>query len=117
MSFLSVTLIIFLGFHTLQGMRCPANSHKPSFHVNTSVTSKQSSGRGASSGQRGGIPTPSMEENMTEDEFFEWLQNAVQAGIFDNFSSASENPSAPTGSTSKGGNNSSNTKRKKKGKK
>ncbi|XP_027164857.1 uncharacterized protein LOC113765005 [Coffea eugenioides] len=108
-------------WYICQGMRCPANSHKPSFHVNTSMTSKQSTGRGASSGQRGGIPTPNMEEAMTEDEFFEWLQNAVQSGMFDSFPGGpSESPSAQSGNTSKssGGNNSSNSaKRKKKGRK
>ncbi|KAL3508205.1 hypothetical protein ACH5RR_033587 [Cinchona calisaya] len=108
-------------WYICQGMRCSANSHKPSFHVNTSITSKQSGGRGASSGQRSGIPTPNMEETMTEDEFFDWLQNAVQSGMFDNFSGgASESPSAQSGSTSKSGGgsgSSSNTKRKKKGRK
>ena len=85
------------------------------------MTSKQSTGRGASSGQRGGIPTPNMEEAMTEDEFFEWLQNAVQSGMFDSFPGGpSESPSAQSGNTSKssGGNSSSNSaKRKKKGRK
>ncbi|KAL3505599.1 hypothetical protein ACH5RR_030981 [Cinchona calisaya] len=108
-------------WYICQGMRCPANSHKPSFRVNTSITSKQSSGRGASSGQRGGIPMPNMEETVTEDQFFEWLQNAVQSGMFDNFpGSASESPSAQSRNTSKsccGSGGSSNTKRKKKGRK
>lgn len=108
-------------WYICQGMRCPANSHKPSFHVNTGMTSKQSTGRGASSGQKGGMPTPNMEEAMTEDEFFEWLQNAVQSGMFDSFpTGASESPSAQSGNTSKssGGSSSNNSaKRKKKGRK
>ena len=67
-------------------MRCPANTHKPSFHVNTNLMSKHNSGKGTSSGQRGGhMPTPNIEETMTEEELFEWLQNAVHAGAFDNF--------------------------------
>lgn len=110
--------------YLLQGMRCPANTHKPSFHVNTSVTSKHNSGRGTSSGHRsGGIPTSDMEDSMTEEEFFEWLQNAMQAGVFDPFgaSTSTENPSArPENSSKSGGNNSgsgSANKRKKKGKK
>ncbi|TQD74253.1 hypothetical protein C1H46_040214 [Malus baccata] len=72
-------------WYICQGMRCPANTHKPSFHVNTSVTSKHNTGKGTSSGQRGGrMPTLNLEENMTEEEFFEWLQNAVQTGMFEN---------------------------------
>ncbi|XP_040990979.1 uncharacterized protein LOC121238209 [Juglans microcarpa x Juglans regia] len=109
-------------WYICQGMRCPANTHKPSFHVNTSVTSKHNSGKGTSSGQRGGqVPASNMEESMTEEEFFEWLQNAVQAGMFDNFSgsTSNESPSGRTGSGSKsgGGNSGSANKRKKKGKK
>lgn len=86
-------------------MRCPPNTHKPSFHVNTSVTSKHNSGKGTASGQKGGrVPGSNVEETMTEEEFVEWLQNAVQAGFFDNFSSAhSENQSPGGGSSSKSG--------------
>ncbi|KAK9288534.1 hypothetical protein L1049_016993 [Liquidambar formosana] len=110
-------------WYICQGMRCPANTHKSSFHVNTNVTSKHNSGKATSSGQRGGMPTPNMEESMTEEEFFEWLQNAVQAGVFDNFggTTSTESPSARAGNGSKSsGSNSgggSGSKRKKKGKK
>lgn len=103
-------------------MRCPVNTHKTSFHVNSSIiTSKQATGRGGSSGQRGGgMPVPNLDENMTEEEFLEWLQNAVQAGMFNNFP-GSPSGSQPGGSpsTSKGGGSSSgsNSKKKKKGKK
>ncbi|KAG6764041.1 hypothetical protein POTOM_031495 [Populus tomentosa] len=104
------------------GMRCPANSHKPSFHVNTSITSKHNTSKGSSSGQRSGrMPTPNMEETMTEEELFEWLQKAVQAGEFDNYSSgtSNESPSAKAGNGPKsgGGSSSSGNERKKKGKK
>ncbi|XVE82310.1 hypothetical protein DITRI_Ditri15bG0138000 [Diplodiscus trichospermus] len=111
-------------WYICQGMRCPPNTHKASFHVNTSVTSKHGTGKGSSSGQKSGrIPTPNSEETMTEEEFLEWLQNAVQAGMFDNFSgsTSAESPFAKAGGGSKG--SSSNTssgsgnKRKKKGKK
>ncbi|KAL6186102.1 hypothetical protein ACLB2K_042224 [Fragaria x ananassa] len=68
-------------WYICQGMRCPANTHKPSFHVNTSVTSTKHSGKGTSSGQRGGRMPASVEECMTEEEFVEWLQNAMQTGI------------------------------------
>ena len=80
-------------------MRCPANTHKPSFHVNTNLMSKHNSGKGTSSGQRGGhMPTPNIEETMTEEELFEWLQNAVHAGAFDNFSgTATKSPSPKSG--------------------
>ncbi|KAG2721254.1 hypothetical protein I3760_02G072900 [Carya illinoinensis] len=109
-------------WYICQGMRSPANTHKPSFHVNTSVTSKHSSGKGTSSGQKGGrMPASNMEESMTEEEFLEWLQNAVQAGMFDNFSgsTSSESPSGRTGNGTKssGSNGGSANKRKKKGKK
>ncbi|KAE8703711.1 glutamic acid-rich protein-like [Hibiscus syriacus] len=113
-------------WYICQGMRCPPNTHKPSFHVNTSLTSKHSTGKG-SSGQRGGkIPTPNPEETMAEAEFVEWLHNAVQAGMFDNFigSTSAESPAAKPGSGSKaggsnmgGGGSGSGNKRKKKGKK
>ncbi|XP_058000861.1 uncharacterized protein LOC110673004 isoform X2 [Hevea brasiliensis] len=105
-------------WYICQGMRCPANTHKPSFHVNTSVTAKHNTSKGSSSGQRSGrMPTSNMEETMTEEEFFEWFQNAVQAGVFDNFNggTAAESPS-PKSSGNGNGSNSGN-KRKKKGKK
>ncbi|KAG5011696.1 hypothetical protein JHK82_023888 [Glycine max] len=116
-------------WYICQGMRCPANTHKPSFHVNTNLMSKHNSGKGTSSGQRGGhMPTPNIEETMTEEELFEWLQNAVHAGAFDNFSgTATESPSPKSGngmkspgSSSAGasaGAGGSSSKRKKKGKK
>lgn len=109
-------------WYICQGMRCPVNSHKPSFHVNTSVTLKNSNGKRSSSGQKGGMPMPNMEETMTEEEFVEWLQNAVQAGMFGDFDgSTPQSPSTPAGSTSKNTSASngsgSGNKRKKKGKK
>lgn len=111
-------------WYICQGMRCPANTHKPSFHVNTSVTSnKHNSGKGTSSGQRGGrMPQSNMEETMTEEEFFEWLQNAVQSGMFENFSAgtSTESPPGRTGNGTKSGSSSSSgsaSKKKKKGKK
>lgn len=67
---------------------------------------------------------PNMEESMTEEEFVEWLQNAVEAGMFDDFDgSTPQSPSTPAGSTSKSSSSStsngsgSGNKRKKKGKK
>ncbi|KAF8394705.1 hypothetical protein HHK36_020922 [Tetracentron sinense] len=103
-----------------QGMKCLANTHKPSFHVNTSVTSKHSNVKGTGLGQRGGMPASNLEESMTEEEFFEWLQNAVQSGMFDTAggSPSTESPPARAGSFSKNsGSSSSSSKRKKKGKK
>ncbi|KAI3459194.1 hypothetical protein Pfo_015857 [Paulownia fortunei] len=106
-------------WYICQGMRCPVNTHKPAFHVNTNVVSKNGHSKGSSSGQRGGIPAPNMEDTMTEEEFFEWLQNAVQSGMFEN--SAGSTSESPSGFNPKGGggSNSSSTssKRKKKGKK
>ncbi|XP_077240437.1 chaperone DnaJ-domain superfamily protein [Tasmannia lanceolata] len=97
-----------------QGMRCPANTHKPSFHVNTSVTAKHNNAKGTSSAHKsGGMPSANMDESMKEEEFFEWLQNAVQSGIFEASNPSTESPSARTGSSSK----STSGKKKKKGKK
>lgn len=111
-------------WYLCQGMRCPANTHKPSFHVNTSVMSKHNNSKGPSSSHRdrgvGGMPN--MDETMTEEEFMEWLQNAVQSGMFDNFPANGSDP----GNTSKNSNAaaaaaavsaSNSSKRKKKGKK
>ncbi|XP_012842575.1 PREDICTED: uncharacterized protein LOC105962798 isoform X1 [Erythranthe guttata] len=99
-------------WYICQGMRCPVNTHKPTFQVNTNVVSKNGNSKGSSSsGQR-----QNMEETMTEEEFFEWLQNAVQSGMFENFAGTSSenfNPNSGGGT----GNSSANSKRKKKGKK
>ncbi|RYR12591.1 hypothetical protein Ahy_B04g070060 isoform H [Arachis hypogaea] len=92
-------------------MRCPANTHKPSFHVNTSLMTKHNSGKGTSSGQRGARVPPNMEETMTEEEFFEWLQNAAESP-----SSKPGNGTKNQGNGSAGASGSS-SKRKKKGKK
>lgn len=91
-------------------MRCAPNTHKPSFHVNTSVASSKGSGSGSGSGQRGGRVPPNVEDCVTEEDFFEWLQSAVQSGVFDNMNMNADPPSpAKPGSA--------NAKRKKKGKK
>ncbi|EOA13006.1 hypothetical protein CARUB_v10026000mg [Capsella rubella] len=96
-------------WYICQGMRCPANTHKPSFHVNMNATASKR-GTSGSSGQRGNqrMPNTNPDETMTEDEFYEWLQNAVQAGMFDN---ASESPSSATATST------SSSSSKKKGKK
>ncbi|XP_074586064.1 uncharacterized protein LOC141841768 [Curcuma longa] len=98
-----------------QGMNCPANTHKPSFHVNTSLT-KQASFKGTGAASSSAAPR---EETMTEEEFFDWLQNAMQSGMFEtNSTTPSESPSPANGnSSSKSSSSSSSTKRKKKGKK
>jgi len=100
-----------------QGMRCPANTHKPSFHVNASMA-KQSSGKGSSSAQRGGkVPNgANMDGELNEEEFFEWFQNAVNSGMFETTFGAQGDPTSPGGgSNGKGGGSSS--RKKKKGKK
>lgn len=97
-------------------MRCPANTHKPTFHVNTSITSKHANPKGSSSVHRGGgMPTVNMDENMTEEEFFEWLQNAVQSGLFEASNVSADSPSPKAGSSKSCG--STTGKKKKKGKK
>ncbi|KAG1326150.1 Chaperone protein DnaJ [Cocos nucifera] len=96
-----------------QGMKCLANTHKPSFHVNTSLT-KQPSSKATTSAHRGGggMPTTNMDETMTEEEFFEWLQNAMQSGMFETSNMSNETPSPRNGGCSK-----SSVKKKRKGKK
>ncbi|KAL3626633.1 hypothetical protein CASFOL_030182 [Castilleja foliolosa] len=107
-------------WYICQGMRCPANTHKPTFQVNASVVAKNTTH--AKPGQRGGggsmPPTPNLEETMTEEELLEWLQNAVQSGAFDNFSgSTSESPSGFNPKSGGSYSSSGSSKRKKKGKK
>lgn len=98
-----------------QGMRCPPNTHKPTFHVNASLA-KQGSGKGSTSGPRGGIPN--MDAGVDE-EFFEWLQNAMQSGMFEG---QGDPPSPGSGSHAKnsgggGGGGGSSNRKKRKGKK
>lgn len=100
-----------------QGMRCPVNSHKPSFHVNTSVSSKHSSKGAASSSTSGGIPKTNVDEAMTEEEFFEWLQNAVQSGMFETNSGPGEGASPKGSGNPRSSGGSSSSKKKRKGKK
>ena len=72
------------------------------------------------------MPASNMEECMTEEEFFEWFQNAMQSGMFENMNwgggASTGSPHAKPGNNStKSGvssnNSSSGSKRKKKGKK
>lgn len=69
------------------------------------------------------MPMPNMEEAMTEEEFLDWLQNAAQAGMFNNFGrdADTESPSTKSGSgmknTASSSGSGSGSKRKKKGKK
>ena len=91
----------------LKGISCPANTHKPSFHVNT--TNISTTAKHGSTGKANG----SVEQPMTEEEFFEWLQSAVQSGAFD-APGEGENPSGG-GSSGGGSAMKSNAKKKKKG--
>lgn len=102
-----------------QGMRCPANTHKPSFHVNASLA-KQGSGKGSTSGPRGGgFPNGANMDGVIDEEFFEWLQNAMQSGAFEN---SGDPPSPGSGNNAKsssggGGGGGNSNKKKRKGKK
>ncbi|GAB2265695.1 hypothetical protein Dimus_000734 [Dionaea muscipula] len=102
-------------WYICQGMRCAANTHKPTFQVNTSVT-KHYHGKG-NSPHRGGIPSPNLEENLTEEDLFEFLRNAAQAGIFDNFGGTTSGEGTHSSGSKSGVNGVNNSKRKKKGKK
>uniref|UniRef100_A0A0D6R025 J domain-containing protein n=2 Tax=Araucaria cunninghamii TaxID=56994 RepID=A0A0D6R025_ARACU len=96
-----------------QGMKCPPNTHKPTFHVNTTIAGKNNARGGSSTykaGTTGGIPT-NLDENMTEEEFFEWLQNAMASGMFESGNGMPENAGMKTGSHPK------NNKKKRRGKK
>lgn len=107
-----------------QGMRCPANTHKPSFHVNTNLSSKytpSAKGGASSSSQRAGesVPNADINENMTEEEILEWLQNLMKSSTFEsNSSNDSSNSDASTTKSGGGSSFSSNSfKKKRKGKK
>lgn len=96
-----------------QGMKCPPNTHKPTFHVNTTLIGKDYSRGGTSThkaGTNADVPT-NLDENMTEEEFLEWFQNAVASGIFDTSNGVPENAGMKTGNHAK------NNKKKRKGKK
>lgn len=96
-----------------QGMKCPPNTHKPTFHVNTTLIGKDYS-RGSTSTHKAGtnadVPT-NLDENMTEEEFFDWFQNAVASGMFETSNGVPENAGMKTGNHAK------NSKKKRKGKK
>jgi DnaJ family protein C protein 14 len=97
-------------------MRCPANIHKPSFHVNASLA-KQGSGKGSTSGPRGGgFPNGANMDGVIDEEFFEWLQNAMQSGAFENSGDPPSPGSGNNAKSSSGGGGNSN-KKKRKGKK
>lgn len=91
--------------------------------MNMDTISKHSGGKGTGSGQKGAWEPPSMEEMMTEEEFFEWLQNAMQAGVFENFagSPSADSPMGKGGNSSKSGStgpsSGGGSKRRKKGRK
>ena len=61
------------------------------------------------------MPNINIDETMTEEKFFEWLQNTMQSGAFEaGGGSPNESPSAKSGGSAKG---SSGVKKKRKGKK
>ncbi|RAL47441.1 hypothetical protein DM860_013406 [Cuscuta australis] len=106
-------------WYSCQGMRCTANSHKPSFHVNPSVILKSSNERRSSSSSSARMPNMEEAATMTEEEFMEWVRSAVQAGLFNTGGSSSEAAPPPpaTAETGKGsGGAAGGNKKKKKGK-
>lgn len=98
-----------------QGMKCIPNTHKPSFHVGTAGlfknttrgprTSNASFGNTADS-----FPFAHMNENMTEEEFLKWLENAMASGMFNEMNEAPDQADAKFGARGKP------SKRKRKGK-
>jgi DnaJ homolog subfamily C member 14 len=104
-------------------MRCPANTHKATFHVNANMA-KQSSGKASTSTQRAGKAPSGVNMDgggLNEEEFFEWFQNAVNSGMFETTFGAQGDPTSPgNGSNAKSSGSSSsnnNSRKKKKGKK
>ncbi|XP_020597027.1 uncharacterized protein LOC110036835 [Phalaenopsis equestris] len=96
-----------------QRIRVPANTHKPSFQVNISLSSKNnvnSKASGSSHRDSGSMPSPNMGDSMTEEDLYEWLQNAMNSGRFEPDSIHKEGPSS-----SRSGSKSS-SKKKRKGK-
>ncbi|KAI5069154.1 hypothetical protein GOP47_0015455 [Adiantum capillus-veneris] len=101
-----------------QGMKCVPNTHKPSFHVSTAGifksptrgprSNKAFSGAGNSADS---FPFAHMNENMTEEEFIKWLENAMASGMF---SEMNEAPSDQ--SDAKAGTRGKPSKKKRKGK-
>ncbi|KAF5195384.1 Dnaj-like protein [Thalictrum thalictroides] len=65
-----------------QGMRCPANAHKPSFHVNTSVASKHGTTKGGNSGQRGSGGVMIVPENLILKSTYNWLYSSLMSNRF-----------------------------------
>lgn len=73
----------------MQGLKCPPNTHKPTFHVSTTGIGKSPT-RGPRSAAKGSrppfttddFPFSEFDNNMTEQEFFEWLQSAMASGAF-----------------------------------
>ncbi|XP_020695140.1 uncharacterized protein LOC110108708 isoform X2 [Dendrobium catenatum] len=80
-----------------QGIKAPANTHKPSFHVNISLNSKyngNSKASGSSHRESGSMPSPNMAGSMTEEDLYEWLQNAMNSGRFEPDFTHKEGPSS-----------------------
>ncbi|KAG0623873.1 hypothetical protein M758_3G207900 [Ceratodon purpureus] len=106
-----------------QGLKCPPNTHKPTFHVNTSGIGKsptrpaRSSSKGAP-GAPDGFPFADFDSNMTEEEFFVWLQNNMASANFSDLNGGAPFPGgAPKGSPAKPGSATKTRGKKKKGKK
>ncbi|MCO5595400.1 hypothetical protein L7F22_049442 [Adiantum nelumboides] len=91
-----------------QGMKCVPNTHKPSFHVSTAGifkgpsrgprSNKAFSGAGNSADS---FPFAHMNENMTEEEFIKWLENAMASGMFSEMNEPPEQGDAKPGARGK----------------
>ncbi|XP_024521479.1 uncharacterized protein LOC112342982 [Selaginella moellendorffii] len=75
-----------------QGMKCPANTHKPSFFVSTQAAMGGGGGSSSKKGRKGnvaeGFPFPDMAETMNEQEFYDWFEKAMASGMFGGASSS-----------------------------
>lgn len=80
---------------------------------------KQSSGKGTTAAQRGGKATGgvNMDGGLNEEEFFEWFQNAMNSGVFEEKFGAQGDPTSPGSGSNAKSSGSSSSRKKKKGKK
>ncbi|KAH7445765.1 hypothetical protein KP509_01G023100 [Ceratopteris richardii] len=90
-----------------QGMKCVPNTHKASFHVSTAGIFKtqnrgptsnksSSSGKGAEDN-----PFSHMNENMTEEEFIKWFENAMASGMFAEMNQSTDPADVKSGARAK----------------
>lgn len=116
---LSIATKFNMSYGVVQGLKFPPNTHKPTFHVSTSGIGKSPTRPARPPKFPDGSPFPEgfafPNEKMTEQEFFEWLQNQMSAGNFGDLNNGGVPKGSP--SPSKPGSATKPRSKKKKGKK